>query len=834
MSDDAIHAFIVPPRPKTGPPVLRAARPESPSQEAQNFAVSEKEEERKRHYQSYHDHYYSIVPRDPRLPVPLKPIIPDEGSASKEQPKHEEKERDELLAFVGPPNRQFTPPPEKAEGHGKSTAPGIQKPGAPPTSPGGSRITPTERPSTRSPGHTHQPYATTPQSQDFLPSNLLTNSPATGSFALPGEGSFELGSGDRFSGFSNPPQHFTQEQHYTQHQQTFTASAAPGSPSQQSGQTYYQPSYTLSSFSATTSHTPQQMMYQQSGYSLPPQQQPPQVMMMMQEGPMYQQSQPPMMVQQSNQGSGRGGWRGGGGGGPGGSRGRGRGGDRDRYGSQSHGHAPPPGMNHNNAQKSPLLQSFHDNSRAQNWSLSDVTGHITEFSMDQDGSRLIQRLMVDDESAGIVYEEVKGKAAELMVDVFGNYVIQRLLETGLASHRTGLVFAMKGQVLSLSLQTYGCRVVQKALHFANPDEQRSIASELVGHVADCVRDQNGNHVVQKCIEMMPNEVQFISEAFRGHLPSLASHAYGCRVMQRLFERCPNTDRSLEAVVYETLQYTEQLIDDQYGNYVMQHILINGTPAWRRHVMGQIQSRFAKLSCSKYSSNVTEKLFVHVDENDRAQIIESILNDRDQQGMCAFVYMMQDQFANYVVQKILDLSSNHQRDRIVDAVRPWIHEVRRYTFGKHIVARLEKMGLLAPGSSAMGGGGGGGGGGRGGHHHNHGQQHHGHQQGFTQHQQMHHGSHGSHGHRGGQQHGGGYQNQAQIQPPMPMGAYTQISMAPAPADFQRPQQYSHEPQGYGGSSHFGNALPFVDPAVASAFPAQNPRGSGGGGYGQRRF
>lgn len=48
-----------------------------------------------------------------------------------------------------------------------------------------------------------------------------------------------------------------------------------------------------------------------------------------------------------------------------------------------------------------------------------------------------------------------------MKDVFGNYVIQKLLEHGSQVQKKILADKMRGQVVALSKQMYACRVVQK-------------------------------------------------------------------------------------------------------------------------------------------------------------------------------------------------------------------------------------------------------------------------------------------------------------------------------------------------------------------------------------
>ncbi len=70
------------------------------------------------------------------------------------------------------------------------------------------------------------------------------------------------------------------------------------------------------------------------------------------------------------------------------------------------------------------------------------------------------------------------------------------------------------------------------------DQQGKLVKELEGNIMKCVKDQNGNHVIQKCIEKIPAQlIQFIVDSFAGQVFSLATHPYGCRVIQRILEHC---------------------------------------------------------------------------------------------------------------------------------------------------------------------------------------------------------------------------------------------------------------------------------------------------------
>jgi len=53
-------------------------------------------------------------------------------------------------------------------------------------------------------------------------------------------------------------------------------------------------------------------------------------------------------------------------------------------------------------------------------------------------------------------------------------------------------------------------------------------------------------------------------------------------------------------------------------------------------------------------------------------------------------MMKDQFANYVVQKMIDIADHPQRKMLLHKIRPHVVTLRKYAYGKHILAKLEKF------------------------------------------------------------------------------------------------------------------------------------------------
>ena len=160
---------------------------------------------------------------------------------------------------------------------------------------------------------------------------------------------------------------------------------------------------------------------------------------------------PQMEAPHNNNGYGDG--RGGGGGGgrgkeKGGKGRRGGGAQSSRRGGDSK-HSP-------HSAASPILEEFRA-TKSRDWTIRDIEGHVVDFCQDQNGSRFIQqRLEIGDTAEQkVVMNEVLPAIQRLRNDVFGNYVVQKLLEFGTPQMKSDIRDTLQGEMLPLSLQMYG-------------------------------------------------------------------------------------------------------------------------------------------------------------------------------------------------------------------------------------------------------------------------------------------------------------------------------------------------------------------------------------------
>ncbi|KAJ7685234.1 armadillo-type protein [Mycena polygramma] len=349
--------------------------------------------------------------------------------------------------------------------------------------------------------------------------------------------------------------------------------------------------------------------------------------------------------------------------------------------------------------RSPRLDEFRA-SRGRKWELRDITGFVVEFSGDQHGSRFIQNELStasSEERQSVFDEIVPDNTLQLMQDVFGNYVIQKLFEHGTQAQKNILASTMEDHVFYLSSNLYGCRVVQKAIESILPDQQASFVRELEPYILRCVKDSNGNHVIQKIIERVsPDRLGFVS-TFIGHVSELASHPFGCRVLQRCLQHLPDAQKRplLDELL---LNHTAPLMQDQFGNYVIQFILEHGRTEDKALIVAQLRGRLLFMARHKFASNVCEKALVHADPDSRRHLIDEIMAPPSKpDGPTPIVTMMKDQYGNYVLQRALGVAEGDQKEALINTIRPQLMNMRRYStaYSKHLTSIERELEKLSP-------------------------------------------------------------------------------------------------------------------------------------------
>ncbi|KAG8710470.1 hypothetical protein FRC08_017118 [Ceratobasidium sp. 394] len=161
---------------------------------------------------------------------------------------------------------------------------------------------------------------------------------------------------------------------------------------------------------------------------------------------------------------------------------------------------------------------------------------------------------------------------------------------------------------------HSTRAVQKMIDLLSTQRQanplsydvpiHSITMALSMHVVILIKDLHGNHLVQKCLnQLTPVDNQCIYDAITADCIEVASHRHGCCIIQC----CIDHAMDLQCVQLITeISFALTLVQDPYGNYVMQYILSLNDNCVRDALIGQCIGNVCALSVQKYSSNAIEK------------------------------------------------------------------------------------------------------------------------------------------------------------------------------------------------------------------------------------
>jgi hypothetical protein len=288
--------------------------------------------------------------------------------------------------------------------------------------------------------------------------------------------------------------------------------------------------------------------------------------------------------------------------------------------------------------------------KVSNWCIGQTTRD--DFSLmlrqayvmakDQVGCRHLQRKLEEEDSyvTSALLNTLSPHLLELMVDPFGNYLCQKLIEVSEPAHITIILDVCQSSLADLALDPHGTRVVQKLVEAAgNSIFQDKLVEGLKKYVPELIKDSNGNHVIQRCLHVMGAPTnQFIYDSACRHLVEISTHRNGCCVLQRCIDAADDTQRQI--LVDCIVRNAVVLVQDAFGNYVVQYVLDLNLEAPNAQLASAFIDHMLDLARQKFSSNVIEKCLQLNPPAVQLKMIEAIGRPQN------IGLMLGDSYANY--------------------------------------------------------------------------------------------------------------------------------------------------------------------------------------------
>lgn len=240
---------------------------------------------------------------------------------------------------------------------------------------------------------------------------------------------------------------------------------------------------------------------------------------------------------------------------------------------------------------------------------------------DQNGCRTVQKKLEeranDYDFLNQFFDKIQNNLVDVINDQFGNYVIQKFFENIQNDNImiVKLFERIRSFIYLISVNPYGTRFFQRALEILIKNYQsvetnviNNILRELVEqHMLDLILDTNGNHVFQKIVILYPkNKNQFIFDELSKICLNVAKLKQGGCIFQRVFDHANPNQR--KALVLDILtNYLEVLINDEYGNFIIQQIVFLKNVEFNDIIAKFLKDNILILAKKKFSSNVIDKV-----------------------------------------------------------------------------------------------------------------------------------------------------------------------------------------------------------------------------------
>ncbi|KAF2182802.1 ARM repeat-containing protein [Zopfia rhizophila CBS 207.26] len=293
-----------------------------------------------------------------------------------------------------------------------------------------------------------------------------------------------------------------------------------------------------------------------------------------------------------------------------------------------------------------------------------------------------------------IVEAIIAQAYPLMVNRFGNFLVQRCFEHGTPEQVIAIAGAIRGNTLTLSMDAFGCHVIQKAFDAVPEEYKATMVHELLRRIPETVIHRYACHVWQKLFELRwsdspPQIMRYVNEALRGMWHEVALGETGSLVVQNIFENCLEEDKarypclSRRPCINEVLASIDVISHGQFGNWCIQHICEHGAPADRSRAIDHILRFATEYSMDQYASKVIEKCLKIGGAEFLDRYLERVCEGRPDRPRMPLIDIAGDQFGNYLIQYILTNSSAHHRELVATHVRKHMVSLRGSKYGSRV-------------------------------------------------------------------------------------------------------------------------------------------------------
>ncbi|CEJ62082.1 Putative Pumilio-family RNA binding repeat protein [Penicillium brasilianum] len=285
-----------------------------------------------------------------------------------------------------------------------------------------------------------------------------------------------------------------------------------------------------------------------------------------------------------------------------------------------------------------------------------------------------------------IIEAIVSQAYPLMVNRFGNFLVQRCFEHGTPDQVVAIANAIRGNTLNLSMDSFGCHVIQKAFDCVPQEHKTIMVHELLRRIPETVVHRYACHVWQKLFELRwsgdpPQIMAKVNEALEGMWHEVALGETGSLVVQNIFENCIEEEK--RPAIEEVLVKIDLLAHGQFGNWCIQHICEHGAPHDKSRAVEHVLHHAVDYSMDQFASKIVEKCLKIGGSEFLDRYLSRVCTGRSERPRMPLIDIAGDQYGNYLIQWVLMNAAAHQRELVASHIRKHMVSLRGSKFGSRV-------------------------------------------------------------------------------------------------------------------------------------------------------
>ena len=318
-----------------------------------------------------------------------------------------------------------------------------------------------------------------------------------------------------------------------------------------------------------------------------------------------------------------------------------------------------------------------------NESIEYLSYNIFPLARDQAGCRFLQEKIEIDpiHTTESFYKSILPFVLPLAKDPFGNYLLQKLFKYLSPEQIQTILEIITPTILDIGSNSHGTRVIQTLINFLTTKQLvNCFLNSIKPYVIPLLKELNGTHIINKFLYDHPEHAEEINKIIIENCSLLATHRHGCCILQKMLEGKQNK-KFRTNLINNLIENCFVLIIDQYGNYVIQSILLLNDNRSSSAIAMKICDNIAYYSKHRYSSNVIEKCFDFCGRKEKRKLIEKISSPE------VISELILDEHGNYVIQKALCYADYKEKEIILNYIKPLIPQIKNTLFGEKLLYRL---------------------------------------------------------------------------------------------------------------------------------------------------